>query len=288
MRRRSRRCRRRPPPRRIDTVTPFGQVTVSCVEVDVEAVLGEQAAGRRWWLGLAARLDVLVVECCLELAGPVGGVAVDLRSGASRLRFPAFFSAFVAGVSPMRSSIRSAATVASPDVAGRDDRVGDDLAVGIDRDVALVAVEAAGLGLVAVTGLRIDGGDHPIRGDPPSDAEHAVVALVEVLADHGRQQLGRLGHRLGASSRPSSTPRQANPSGPAHRPARPGAAGRPSRSAACRATSSRHRAPTRARSSAASSRSATVSNPRIAERIIVTVSFVATASYNGVESSTRR
>ena len=79
-------------------------------------------------------------------------------------------------------------------VAGGDDRVGDDLAVGIDRGVALVAVEAADLGLVAVPGLGIDGGDDPVLGHLAGDAEHAVVAGFEVLADHRRQQLDGFGH----------------------------------------------------------------------------------------------
>ena len=56
------------------------------VEINVEAVLGEQAAGRRRWLGPTARGDVFIVEVLLELAGAVGRVAVDLRPVARRRR----------------------------------------------------------------------------------------------------------------------------------------------------------------------------------------------------------
>src|SRR5205823_5043383 len=48
------------------------------IEVDVEAVLAEAAGRRRRRLGPATRVDVLVVESLLELAGPIGGIAVDL------------------------------------------------------------------------------------------------------------------------------------------------------------------------------------------------------------------
>lgn len=47
---------------------------------------------------------------------------------------------------------------------------------------------------MAVTGIRINGGDHPVTGDLAGDAEPAVVAFFEVLADHGRQQFGRFDH----------------------------------------------------------------------------------------------
>jgi hypothetical protein len=49
-------------------------------EVDVEAVLGEQPAREwRWWLGPTSRVDVIVVEVLLELAGPIRRVAEHLR-----------------------------------------------------------------------------------------------------------------------------------------------------------------------------------------------------------------
>ena len=45
-----------------------------------------------------------------------------------------------------------------------------------------------------VPGLGVHGGDHPVLGDPPGDPERAVVGLLQVLAQHRGQQLGRLGH----------------------------------------------------------------------------------------------
>jgi hypothetical protein len=47
---------------------------------------------------------------------------------------------------------------------------------------------------VAVPGIRVDGGDDPVLGHLPDDPEHPVDVLVEVLADHGGQQRGRLRH----------------------------------------------------------------------------------------------
>jgi hypothetical protein len=60
--------------------------------------------------------------------------------------------------------------------------------------VTLVAVEAAGLSLVAVPGLGVDDGDGPVLGHLAGDAKHAVVARFEVLASHRRQQLRGFGH----------------------------------------------------------------------------------------------
>lgn len=59
--------------------------------------------------------------------------------------------------------------------------------------MALVAVKAVRAGLVAVAGLRVDQRQHPIRGDALADDETPVDGLLDVLADHGRQQLGCLG-----------------------------------------------------------------------------------------------
>jgi hypothetical protein len=81
-------------------------------------------------------------------------------------------------------------------IAGGDRGGGDDFAVGVDGEVALVAVEAAVVGLVPVPGLRVDGGDDPVRGDLPGDAEHAVGAGFQVLTQHRGEQLRRLHHRL--------------------------------------------------------------------------------------------
>ena len=59
--------------------------------------------------------------------------------------------------------------------------------------MALVAVEGAGLRLVAVAGVGVDRADHPVRRDPPGDPDPAVRSCLEVLAEHGREQRGRLG-----------------------------------------------------------------------------------------------
>ena len=61
--------------------------------------------------------------------------------------------------------------------------------------VALVAVETAAAALVPVAGLGIHRRDHPVRGDPAGDAEHPVLAGLDVLAGDQRQQLRRLSRR---------------------------------------------------------------------------------------------
>jgi len=96
------------------------------------------------------------------------------------------------------------------DIAGRDGGVGDDLAVRVDRDVPLVAVETAGGGLVAVPGVLVDGGDDPVLGDLAGDPEHPVLGLLQILADDAGEQLRRLLHRL--SQLPTVQQRQAGPS----------------------------------------------------------------------------
>jgi hypothetical protein len=81
------------------------------------------------------------------------------------------------------------------------------LAVGVDRGMALVAVKAAGAGLVAMAGIGVDGGDHPVGGDLTRDPEAAVRGLLQVLAGHRGQQPHGLSHRRGeraAGSTPSS------------------------------------------------------------------------------------
>ena len=60
--------------------------------------------------------------------------------------------------------------------------------------MTLVTIEAAGLGFVAVAGVGIDRGDHPVPGDAPHDTEHSVLAFLDVLAQHGRQQFAGLVH----------------------------------------------------------------------------------------------
>jgi Phage integrase family len=69
-------------------------------------------------------------------------------------------------------------------------RRGDDLRVGVDGDVALVAVEAAGGRLVAVARFGVDRGDDAVGRHAASDAKDAVVTRLEILAQHGREQCG--------------------------------------------------------------------------------------------------
>jgi hypothetical protein len=75
-------------------------------------------------------------------------------------------------------------------VAGGDRGVGDDLGVGIHRDVTLVAVEAPRLGLVPVAGLGVDDRDHPVLGHLGSDAKRSAVIFFQVLNDHGGEEAG--------------------------------------------------------------------------------------------------
>ena len=63
--------------------------------------------------------------------------------------------------------------------------------------MTLVAVKAACAGLVAVAGVRVDGRDDAVFGDPPGDPEDPVIALIEVLADQRRQQHRRLTDPIG-------------------------------------------------------------------------------------------
>ena len=58
--------------------------------------------------------------------------------------------------------------------------------------MALVAIEAAGRGLVTVTGIGVNGGDDPVPGDLAGDTKPPVVALLEVLAQHRGQQFSHL------------------------------------------------------------------------------------------------
>ena len=45
---------------------------------------------------------------------------------------------------------------------------------------------------MTVTSFRIHRRYHAILGHPPSDPKHSVVALLQILPDHRRHELGRL------------------------------------------------------------------------------------------------
>ena len=77
-----------------------------------------------------------------------------------------------------------------------DDHFVDQLGIRIDGHVRLVPVETAVAGLMAVTGLAVNGRDHSVAGDPRDNSKHAVVVgSFAILAVHDRQQLGGLGRR---------------------------------------------------------------------------------------------
>ena len=67
--------------------------------------------------------------------------------------------------------------------------VGPAFAVGLDRQVGFEAVAILGTGLVHVSGLRVDRGNHPLTsdlaGDPPRPR---LVTLLDVLAGDQREQ----------------------------------------------------------------------------------------------------
>jgi hypothetical protein len=117
-------------------------------------------------------------------------------------------------------------------------------------------------------GIRIDHRDDPVRSDPPGDPECPGRVLLQFLpVQRSQQRAGVAGQRID-----QRLPRRRVVL----------VAGR----LACRGVSSpRASSP---RSSAARSPSHAFSTPRIADRTSVTVSIVATASYSGVESITRR
>lgn len=95
------------------------------VEVDGEAVLGEQPSRRGGRLGLATRVDALFGEMVQELAGAVGGIAVDGRliaaSIAAGLGGPATaelrLASSFAGLGPARAGRRLVVLAGSPATA---------------------------------------------------------------------------------------------------------------------------------------------------------------------------
>src|SRR5437764_5641728 len=260
-------------------------------EVDVELVLAEQPARRGRCLGLAAVLDPGLVKPIVERPGAVGIVAVDARPlgvlgcTCARLDRRRLLVARRVVIEKVGDEVFGDAGVAG--VAWGYRGGGDDLRVRVDRGVALVAIEPARGALVPVPGIRVHGGYHPVLRDPPRDPEHRVQALIQILAQYRGQQRRRLLHRLGQLA----TIQQRE-----HREPIPGPggdqllAGGPVVPVDLRLAVAGVVVPllSAARSTAASSASVPASTPRTAERINVTVSIVATASYSGVESSTRR
>jgi hypothetical protein len=53
------------------------------------------------------------------------------------------------------------------------------------------------VGFVPVPGFGVDGGDDPVRGDLPRDAQHPAGARLQVLAQHRGEELCRLHDRFG-------------------------------------------------------------------------------------------
>jgi hypothetical protein len=140
---------------------------------------------------------------------------------------------------------------------------------------------------VPVACLRVNGRDDAIGGDLASDPHHPVSALLQVLAEDRSQQHRGLGGRLGqlvavqvrqdGGGVDGAGVQQRLPQGgilPID--ARLGRRGVVVPAAGTR--------PQRGRKVGVGGRQ----QPRTAERSSVRVSIVATASYNGVESSTRR
>jgi hypothetical protein len=167
-------------------VMPRGAGDGPGVQVDAEAVLGEVALPRGRRLHLDAGVQAGLFYLFEELAGSVGGITVDCRPAAA-------CSGLGGGViGGQQVSEQRPGHLGVPAVAWRDGGGGDDLAIRVDRDVPLVAVEPAGGGLAPVPGLRVDGGDNPVRGDLPRDPERPGGVLFQVLAGHGGQQRRRL------------------------------------------------------------------------------------------------
>ena len=121
-----------------------------------------------------------------------------------------------------------------PGVTRGDRGGGDDLGVGVDADMPLVAVEAARGGLVPVPGLRDPRWRSPgpsatrraIRNTPSSSCSRSWPSTVASNA-------AAWAHRVGAAHGRPGRASSAMPSAPARRPARPGRRGRRSHTPAC-------------------------------------------------------
>ena len=77
-------------------------------------------------------------------------------------------------------------------VACRHGGAGNERRVRVDRDVALVSIEAARRRFVPMTRLGVDRRDDAVRCDSTRDSEHAVVECLKVLTHHCRHELGGL------------------------------------------------------------------------------------------------
>jgi hypothetical protein len=119
-------------------------------QVDGEAVLGEAAFDRGRRLAFDAVIDTGAVQPSDELAGAVGGIAVDSRLAFARRGPPAVLAGGAFLITGEQVSEQALGDLGVPAVSRRGLRGGDDLRVRVDRDVPLVAVEAARGGLVSV------------------------------------------------------------------------------------------------------------------------------------------
>jgi hypothetical protein len=144
---------------------PRGAGDRPSLEVNMELALAEAAARWRGELGPDHRGEPMLVQPGQVGAGAVAAVALDHRPG-GRL-------ALARGqVTEQRGHDCGVAGGRRADL-GR----ADDLAVGIDRDVGLVAVKAMGGGLVPVAGLWVDGGDDSVGRGALKDPEAAVAGF---------------------------------------------------------------------------------------------------------------
>ena len=134
-------------------------------------------------LHLDAAVEAGVFHALEQFAGAIGGIAVDRRG----LRRPGLRAIFGIGTGQhIGEEILSGFSV--PAVARCDPGGGNDLRIRVNGDMAFIAVEAAGKGVVSVQCLRVNGGDDPVRGDPARYPEHPGRVLLQVLAGHGGQQ----------------------------------------------------------------------------------------------------
>ena len=243
------------------------------LEVDTEAVLGEQAGGVAHRRHLGHHLEAGLVQRLTGGAVGVGRVTHDLG-----LVVVVFVSLdqLVDGVAVGR-------------VGRADGHLVDELGIGVDGQVGLVPVEAAVARLVTVAGLGVDRRDEPVLGHLVDDAKDPVVALFCVLAGDEGQQVGggdgpdRQGFAVDGTERAQ---------GVAHQGVDEGVAGTLVVPVARRLADGVVLvvAPRAARTSSPSGLAAwsrATRSLRIAARSWVTVSWVATASCSGVESRTR-